>query len=77
MKLEEFYLSAEQMHRKVVEAADRGELFLSDELRTLKVQEWVEDGAGNLGLFHDAEVVRIHAIRAPMPIVRHLQPPAC
>jgi glycerol-3-phosphate O-acyltransferase len=57
--LEEFYLSAEQMHRKVVEAADRGELFLSDELRTLKVQEWVEDGARNLGLFHDAEVVRI------------------
>jgi glycerol-3-phosphate O-acyltransferase len=57
--LSEFLSSAENYHRKVTQAADRGEMFLSDELRNLDIRAWVQDGVKQLGLLHDAAVVKI------------------
>jgi glycerol-3-phosphate O-acyltransferase len=54
----EFLISAEAYHRQVVAAADRGELYLSQGLKTSDVRSWVEDGIRQLGLLHDAAVVK-------------------
>ncbi|MCM2279327.1 MAG: 1-acyl-sn-glycerol-3-phosphate acyltransferase [Oligoflexia bacterium] len=59
LPMEEFLAQAERYRQKLLEAADRGELFLSDELRTQELRAWVEDGVRQLGLLHDAGVVRI------------------
>jgi glycerol-3-phosphate O-acyltransferase len=57
--LGDFFVHAESCHRKLLEAADRGLLFLSDELRSSDTRAWVADGVRNLGLLHDAAVVTV------------------
>ncbi len=54
----DFLAEAEIYHRKVKEAAARGQLFLSDELKTTNVESWVQDGMSKLGVLHDAAVVK-------------------
>jgi hypothetical protein len=39
--------------------AEKGELFLSDELKVSQTESWVKDGIQQLGLLHDAEVVKV------------------
>jgi glycerol-3-phosphate O-acyltransferase len=55
----DFLSSAEVYHRRLRELANRGELFLSDELKTQDTLKWVNDGAAHLGLLHDAAVIRV------------------
>lgn len=54
-----FLERAEGFHQKLKKAADRGELQLSDELKTSDVHAWIEDGLRHLGVFHDANVVKV------------------
>ncbi len=56
---ERFYEEAEACFRMVKAAADQGRLFLSTPLHCGDVKIWVEDGVRQLGLFHDAKVVKI------------------
>jgi glycerol-3-phosphate O-acyltransferase len=55
----EFLESAERFRKKVVAAADRGELYIEDELRYAPTKKWVCDGAAQLGVFHEAAVIKI------------------
>lgn len=58
----EFLVEAEKFHARVSEAARRGELFLSPELELppgKDARTWVEEGAKQLGLLHEAAVIRI------------------
>jgi glycerol-3-phosphate O-acyltransferase len=55
----EFLESAERHHKAIVAAADRGDLYIDDELRTAPTEKWVQDGAAQLGLFHEADVIKI------------------
>ena len=59
LPLSDFMQSAEGYYQKVRSAADRGELYLSDELASRPDGQWVKIGASQLGLFHDASVVNI------------------
>jgi glycerol-3-phosphate O-acyltransferase len=59
LQLSEFMASAEVYYAKLRAAADRGELFLSDDLRSSSDGKWVRAGARQLGLLHDAAVVKI------------------
>jgi glycerol-3-phosphate O-acyltransferase len=59
VSLDRFYEEAERNFEKVKKASDLGQLFLSDALRCGDVKLWVEDGLRQLGLFHDAKVVKI------------------
>ena len=56
---EEFLKSAEIYHGKIRAAADRGQLYVADELMTTDTKAWVEDGIRNLGLMHDASVLKV------------------
>jgi glycerol-3-phosphate O-acyltransferase len=56
---ERFYEEAEACFKMVKHAADQGRLFLSTSLQCGDVRIWVEDGIRQLGLFHDAKVVRM------------------
>jgi glycerol-3-phosphate O-acyltransferase len=55
---ERFYVEAERCYHMIRKAADQGQLHLSDALRCGDVKIWVEDGLRQLGLFHDAKVVK-------------------
>lgn len=55
----DFLRFAERMHARVLAAAERGEMFLAAELATSLTERWVEDGLRQLGVFHDAAVVRV------------------
>jgi glycerol-3-phosphate O-acyltransferase len=55
---ERFYVEAERCYHMIRKAADQGKLHLSDALRCGDVKIWVEDGLRQLGLFHDAKVVK-------------------
>ena len=57
--LDRFYEEAGRCYELIRKAADRSELHLSDTLRCGDVKIWVEDGVRQLGLFHDAKVVKI------------------
>lgn len=59
LPLAEFLARAESNHAKFRAAADRGEFYLSEELKTSKTRDWVDDGVKQLGLLHDAAVVRV------------------
>lgn len=59
MPYSEFLIYAESFHRLVRAAADRGELFLSRDLQTSDTQHWVKNGIQQLGLLHDAAVVKV------------------
>ncbi len=56
---ERFYEEAEACFKMVKQASDQGRLFLSTSLQCGDVRIWVEDGIRQLGLFHDAKVVRM------------------
>ena len=46
----------------VREMADRGHLYLSNDLLNRSTEEWVRHGMKHLGLMHDAEVVRTDGV---------------
>ena len=56
---ERFFEEAELSFKMVKKAADDGRLFLSNALHCGDVRIWVEDGVRQLGLFHDAKVVKV------------------
>jgi glycerol-3-phosphate O-acyltransferase len=53
-----FYIEAERCFDMIKKAADQGKIHLSETLRCGDVKIWVEDGVRQLGLFHDAKVVK-------------------
>ena len=55
----QFLASAETYHAKILDYANRGELFVSDELQTHDTEAWVKDGIKHLGYLHDAAVVKL------------------
>jgi len=55
----DFLAAAEQYHQRVRELAARGELFLCEELQSMDTQRWVKDGMQQLGMLHDAAVVKM------------------
>jgi glycerol-3-phosphate O-acyltransferase len=55
----EFTEAAARMHARVRALADRGELFLSEELANWELERWMADGFTQLGLFHGAAVARL------------------
>jgi glycerol-3-phosphate O-acyltransferase len=58
----EFLEHAEKLHGRVRELADRGHLFLSNDLLNRSTEDWVRHGMKHLGLMHDAEVVRTDGV---------------
>lgn len=59
MPLDQFIPYAEEAHRRVRELADRGQLHLSSGLKTSDTRRWVLSGIGNLGIFHEAAVLKV------------------
>jgi glycerol-3-phosphate O-acyltransferase len=59
LPLDRFYAEAERCFDMIKQAADQGKLYLSDPLKCGNVRLWVEDGIRQLGLFHDAKVVKL------------------
>ena len=59
VRLDVFYEEAARCFDMVKKAANRNELHLSDTLLCGDVKLWVEDGVRQLGLFHDAKVVKM------------------
>lgn len=57
--LERFYEEANRQYEVVRQAADQGRLYLSASLKCGDVKIWAEEGIRQLGLFHDAQVVRL------------------
>lgn len=57
--MDRFYEEAKRCFAMVKKAADAGRLHLSHTLQCGDVRIWVEDGVRQLGLFHDAKVVKI------------------
>ncbi len=54
----EFVTSAERYRDRVKALAERGELHLSDELRVKDAEGWVRDGIRELGILHEASVIK-------------------
>lgn len=59
VQMDVFYEEANRCFDMIKKKADRSEIFLSDTLRCGDVKLWVEDGLRQLGLFHDAKVVKM------------------
>jgi glycerol-3-phosphate O-acyltransferase len=59
LPFESFLTNAEHYHQQLRKAADRGELYLSQELLTQNTRAWVDDGIRQLGLFHDAAAAKV------------------
>jgi glycerol-3-phosphate O-acyltransferase len=59
MPYSDFLGFAESFHRKIMDLAQQGSLFLSDELQTSDIESWVKDGVKQLGFLHDAAVVKV------------------
>ena len=59
LPMAEFLEAARAHHRRLTEAAARGELHLDDELKTADVEAWVKNGVSQLGIFHGSAVVKI------------------
>src|SRR6185312_12041471 len=55
----EFLEAASRQHKRLTDAAARGELYLDDELKTSDTEAWVKDGVSQLGIFHGSAVVKI------------------
>ncbi len=56
---EEFLKSAQLFHGRVQELASKGQVFISEGLRTTDTRTWVENGIRNLGLFHESAVLKV------------------
>ena len=54
-----FMIEAERWHAIVRKAADQGAFNLTNELKYADTAKWVSDGVQQLGLLHDAAVVKI------------------
>jgi glycerol-3-phosphate O-acyltransferase len=59
MPYSDFLPIAEIYHRKLLELAHRGELYLANELQTSNTEAWVSDGIRQLGFLHEAAVVKV------------------
>jgi glycerol-3-phosphate O-acyltransferase len=59
MLFSDFLISAEFYHQKLLLWEKRGELFLSDELRTSSTEVWVRNGLSRLGFMHDVAVAKV------------------
>ena len=57
--VDRFYEEADRSYQMIKKAVDQGRLYFSDTLQCGDVKIWVEDGLRQLGLFHDAKVVKI------------------
>ncbi len=55
----EFMQKAERQHERLLDAEKRGELHLSEELHTQNIEAWVQDGIRQLGLLHEAAVMKV------------------
>jgi len=53
-----FYQVAEEFHLRLKQKHERMELHLSEELLTMPLEKWVENGIGHLGHLHDLDVVK-------------------
>ena len=60
LQLADFWPTAEQFYKTLVEKSKAGRFYLSEELlRGNDPRKWVLEGAQQLGVFHDAQVVKI------------------
>jgi glycerol-3-phosphate O-acyltransferase len=57
--MDKFYEEAARCYSMIKNAAHSGRLHLSHTLQCTDVKIWVEDGVRQLGLFHDAKVVKV------------------
>ena len=55
----DFLRFAENYHERIRKYADSGELFLSEKLQVSDVRKWVMNGIQQLGLLHDAGVIKV------------------
>lgn len=55
----EFLQAAREVHDRLRAMESRGELYLSEELHLSDMSKWIEDGVRNLGLMHEAAVVKL------------------
>ena len=56
----DFLEAAEHFHQRVMECSQRGGVFLSEELQNTKdPRVWIRDGVRQLGVCHNARVVRV------------------
>ncbi|MFL5812886.1 MAG: 1-acyl-sn-glycerol-3-phosphate acyltransferase [Bdellovibrionia bacterium] len=58
MQFGEFMGEAERLHSRLLKMEKNGDVYLSDELRLCSLEEWVNDGMTQLGLLHEAAVVK-------------------
>jgi glycerol-3-phosphate O-acyltransferase len=58
MQIGDFMSEAERLHSRLLKMERNGELYLSDEMRLCSLEEWVNDGMTQLGLLHEAAVVK-------------------
>ncbi|MDR3606956.1 MAG: 1-acyl-sn-glycerol-3-phosphate acyltransferase [Oligoflexia bacterium] len=59
LQLEGFLAYAQQVHAKLLQMEAQGELYLSQELHAADLRAWVDDGIKQLGVIHDAAVVKV------------------
>ena len=59
MQVGEFMSEINQLHRRLLEGERRGEFYLSEELHSQSHEVWVNDGITQLGLLHEAAVVKM------------------
>ena len=59
MPFEKFLQEADCQFQRMLEAEARGEFYLSDEFKRGDTRQWVEAGIRDLGIFHDAAVIKV------------------
>jgi glycerol-3-phosphate O-acyltransferase len=55
----EFIQELKIQHQRVRELSARGQFYLAPELQIQECEDWVARAIGNLGLFHEAHVIRV------------------
>jgi glycerol-3-phosphate O-acyltransferase len=58
----EFLQHADRYHERLRSMADRGQLYLSNDLLNRPTEDWVRHGIKHLGLMHEAEVLRTDGV---------------
>jgi glycerol-3-phosphate O-acyltransferase len=58
MPYADFLQIAEKHHKRITEEAQKGNLYLDEELKTTDTERWVKDGISQLGLFHGSAVLK-------------------
>jgi glycerol-3-phosphate O-acyltransferase len=59
MPYQDFLSAAEIYQKRLQDQAARGDLFLCEEIAASATENWVKDGVRQLGLLHDAAVVKV------------------